>query len=159
VRKLDPTRLIVSGNAIPRNSAWHNSQESTWTNDDAKQYAEILRRDNPDPMDGISVHIYPSESYPAGMTNIADTIRLTARLAAEAKKPLFVGEFGVGRDAGPIQVQKRRLGETLAALKKSEVPLAALWVFDLPDQDKDWNISFHNDRAPLLEMVAEANRR
>lgn len=159
VRKWDPTRLIVSGNAIPRNSAWHNSEESSWTNDDAKQYAEILRRDNPDPMDGISVHIYPSESYPAGVTNLAEIIQLTARIAVAAKKPLFIGEFGVGRDAGPIEVQKRRLNETLVALKKFNVPLAALWVFDLPDQEKDWNISFHNDRAPLLHMVAEANRR
>jgi hypothetical protein len=44
-------------------------------------------------------------------------------------------------------------------LERASVPLAAIWVFDLPDQDKEWNITFHNERAPLLEMVVEANRR
>jgi hypothetical protein len=30
VRRLDPGRMIISGNALPRGSAWHNTHEKNW---------------------------------------------------------------------------------------------------------------------------------
>ena len=39
------------------------------------------------------------------------------------------------------------------------VPLAAFWVFDLDSQNQDWNVSFHNDRAWMVERVTQANAR
>ncbi len=58
VRKYDRTRIVCTGNSIPRPSAWHQMHEGTWTKDSPEQFAEMLAGDNPDPMDTISVHIY-----------------------------------------------------------------------------------------------------
>jgi len=158
-RWLDPGRLVFSGNALPRVSAWHNTYEKNWKSDDAEQFREVFRRDNPGPMNGISIHIYPGEPFPAGATNLAQAITLAAQEAVAAGKPLFVGEFGVSRRAGSIENQKRIFGELLAAIENAQAPLAAAWVFDFPGQEQDWNITFENDRAFFLKMISETNQR
>jgi hypothetical protein len=159
IRRLDPERLVLSGNALPRVSAWHNTHEKNWKSDDAEQFREVLRRDNPDPMNGISIHIYPGELFPAGATNLAETVTLVAQEAVAAGKPLFVGEFGVSRRTGSIENQKRIFGDLLVAIENAHVPLAAAWVFDFPGQDQDWSITFQNDRAFFLKMISETNQR
>ena len=77
----------------------------------------------------------------------------------EAKKPLFVGEFGVPEndsfDGDPRQEHK----EILDAIVECEVPLAAIWVFDLPMQENFINISPTNHRAYLLDELTKANER
>jgi hypothetical protein len=40
-----------------------------------------------------------------------------------------------------------------------QIDLAAFWVFDRKHQDDTWNVTFDNDRAYMLKLVAEANRR
>ena len=47
----------------------------------------------------------------------------------------------------------------VAAIETHQVPLSALWVFDYSPQDKDWNVTFDNDRSYMLRLIAEANRR
>ncbi len=47
----------------------------------------------------------------------------------------------------------------LRIIEESPVPLAALWVFDLPSQNADYNITAENDRPYQLREVAEANAR
>ena len=86
VRKHDPHRMISTGNSIPRPSAWHQMHEGTWTKDSPEQFAEMLRGDNPDPVDTISVHVYD---------DAADRLAEALKAAKRAGKPLFVGEFGV----------------------------------------------------------------
>ena len=85
VRKYDRTRLICTGNSIPRPSAWHQRHEGTWTKDSPEQFAEMLAGDNLDPVDTLSVHVYKEAAN-----------RLPQALDAthKAGKPLFVGEFG-----------------------------------------------------------------
>jgi len=158
-RRLDPQRLIVSGNSLPRAAAWHNANERNWTRDTSEQFSEILRRDNPDPMNAISVHIYPDQSFPAGAKSILETLSLVGEQSAASGKPLFVGEFGVSRRAGPIDDQKREFGQLLAAIEQARVPLAAVWVFDFPGQDMEWNITFQNDRVVFLKMICDVNKR
>jgi hypothetical protein len=159
VRRLDPTRLILSGNALPRASAWHNTHERSWSSDNSEQFREILLRDNPDPMNGISVHVYPTENPSNGSKSILETFQLVMRESKTAGKPLFVGEFGVSRKSGSIEEQKREFGECLKAIQSTQVPLAAAWVFDLPSQDQDWNINFQNERSIFLTMLAEMNQK
>jgi len=47
----------------------------------------------------------------------------------------------------------------LRIIEESPVPLAALWVFDLPSQNADYNITADNARSYQLREVAEANAR
>ena len=54
IRKYDRTRMICTGNSIPRPSAWHQMREGTWTKDSPEQYAQVLAEDNPDPVDTIT---------------------------------------------------------------------------------------------------------
>jgi hypothetical protein len=147
VRKIDPHRAISTGDAFPRESAWHNWKEKSWTKDTPEQAAGMLLGNAPDPVDLVSVHAYGD----AGRR-----IREARETAAKAGKPLFVGEFG---SPGPPEKSEKEFQALLAAVEEAQVPLAALWVYDFSGQDKDWNVTAANARAGQLRAVAEANAR
>lgn len=148
VRRHDPHRLILSGNAFPRPTAWHQKNEHSWGRDSESQWSEMLRDDNPDPMRSVSGRLYTH--------NDLALLPWAAREARDARKPLVVGELGV---PGTLTAESlRRFHEWLDALETHQVPLAALWVFDFEGQRHDWNVSFVNDRAPLLQLIAERQR-
>ena len=144
VRRYDPDRLLSTGDSFPRESAWHNWKEKTWVADTPAQAALMLRLDNPAPTDVISVHAY-GDSVAA--------LRADAALSRKWGKPLFVGEFGA---PGKSEAEFRSI---LKAIEDAEVPLASLWVYDLPSQDADFNVTASNGRAYQLRAVSEANAR
>ena len=160
VRAIDPSRPIFTGNSIPRASAWHNTHERSWKADSPEQFEEVLLRDNPSPIDTITVHVYPDAkgAYPAGAKTTSEVIGAVQRISRKAKKPLFLGEFGAPRSLGREQA-KTAFTEMLTAIEAHRVPLSAFWVFDLPSQDQDWNITFDNDRAELIDLAVAANQR
>lgn len=158
-RKYDKSRIIISGNSIPRPSAWHQRAEHTWTQDSEKQYAEMLLADNPDPMDTICIHLYPTDEKRFTRTvPDEELLKLTMDIAHKTKKPVFVGEFGVSKEKGS-EAASKRFTQLLSDIEKSGVPFAALWVYDYSDQDKDWNVTASNDRAYQLKAISEANGR
>jgi len=158
VRKYDKHRILITGNALPRPSAFHNSKEKSWKRDSKRQFEEILLRDNPDPFDTLCVHVYAKPDYPAQAKDPADLIQTLRHLSARAGKSLFIGEFGVPLTFGNDEEQ-RRFEELVNAIETHEVPLSAFWVFDYTGQDKDWNVTFANRRGYMLQRVAEANQR
>jgi hypothetical protein len=160
VRKFDTGRFITTGNAVPRPSAFHNITEHSWTTDTCEQFGEILLRDNPDPFDSICVHIYhePKSGYGGGATTVDQLIGLSKTFADQARKPLFLGEFGADKQLGPIK-ERECFEEFLAAIEKHRVPLSAFWVFDNPNMEKDWNVRFDNDRSYMLDLISAANAR
>jgi len=147
VRKHDPRRAISTGDAFPRESAWHNWKEKSWTKDAPEQFVEMLLGNAPAPVDLVSVHAYGGD---------VRRIREAQAAAAKAGKPLFVGEFGA---PGPPEKSEAEFRALLAAIEEAQVPLAALWVFDFSGQDRDWNVTPSNARAGQLRAVAEANGR
>ncbi|MFI5378824.1 MAG: cellulase family glycosylhydrolase [Tepidisphaerales bacterium] len=159
-RRLDPKHIILTGHSIPRASAWHNWKENKWTADTRDQFTEILLRDNPDPFDTLTVHTYYDKSgrYPGPSDSIDGMIAASVAAAAKARKPLFIGEFGAERQSDAA-TERAIFDEFLRAIEKHRVPLAAFWVFDQPDMDKSWNVTFTNDRAWVLEAVRAANKR
>ena len=161
VRKFDQNRIILSGNAMPRPAAWHNAREKSWVADNEAQFGEMLLRHNPDPMNVISVHLYHDRkgAYSGGAKTIGEAMSVANRMAKRAGKPLFIGEFGAERLLGSRERQQAVFEEFLEAIVQYRVPLAAFWVFDYDEQDKDWNVSFHNDRSYLIDLVAGANVR
>lgn len=146
VRKYDPARLIITGDSFLRSSAWHQKYENSWNQDTAEQFGEMLELVNPNPISGISMHLYDSEDEP----------RLNAALAVSLKlnKPIFVGEFGASGDAPEQAAKCRRL---LKAIVDHKIPLAALWVFDYKNQ-KDYSVTADNARSWQLDLISEANK-
>jgi predicted GH43/DUF377 family glycosyl hydrolase len=145
VRQHDPQRLIITGDAFPRPSAWHQERENRWKNDSPEQFAEVLALGTPDPIQVISVHMYKDDH-----TRLAAAMDVSRKL----NKPLFVGEFGVESNTPEDAARLRRM---VAALQASQVPLAALWVFDFQHQ-QDFSVTATNARAWQLDLIAEANR-
>ncbi|MDA3925906.1 MAG: cellulase family glycosylhydrolase [Kiritimatiellae bacterium] len=160
VRRYDKHRILITGNSIPRPHAWHNSKEKSWTLDSRDQFAEVLQRDNPDPFSMLCVHIYPRDNnkYPGGFISLPELIDGVHKIAGDSKKPLFIGEFGASLALGEPG-EKKKFSQLISAIETSEVPLSALWVFDHSGQNKDWNVTFNNQRAYMLKTVSEANRR
>jgi len=160
VRKHDPHRALITGNSIPRPSAYHNTSEKSWKTDSPKQFATVLLRDNPSPFNTISIHAYPQAGnrYSAAAKSLPGMIRTAQQIALKARKPLFIGEFGaplmLGKDA-----ERARFTELMNAIEANGIPLSAVWVFDHGMQSKDWNITFGNQRSYMLQRIAQANRR
>jgi hypothetical protein len=122
-------------------------KEGNWTPDNERQFRQMLRSLNPDPIDAISIHAYGED---------AERIAWSVRAAKSIKKPLFIGEFGVPGTGPEVEKEFRRM---LRIIEESHVPLAALWVFDLPSQNADYNITADNARSYQLREVAAANAR
>ena len=145
VRRHDARRLILSGNAFPRPSAWHQRHSGNWDRDTRSQWVEMLSGDNPAPMETFSGRLYTS-----------DDVRLldwASESARSSRRPLFVGEFGVPGPASADALDRMR--SLLDSLESRGVPLAALWVFDFDGQRADWNVTTENGRSGILALVAE----
>ncbi len=145
VRAHDSKRLILTGDSFPRLSAWHQQHENKWTQDTPEQFAEMLTLANPDPVSGIALHAYENDDkrFPEAMA-----------VARKLNKPLFVGEFGAQGETPEQAAKYRRL---LKAIVDHEIPLAALWVFDLKSQ-QDFNVTADNARSWQLDSISEANK-
>jgi len=150
VRQHDPLRIIISGNAFPRISAWHQVKEKSWRADTREQFAEMLAADNPPPINTLSVRGYDLST---------DLSRLDQAMSVSraGKKPLFVGEFGV--PGATTRESKEKFTTILSAIETNHVPLSALWVFDFDGQAKDWNVNATNDRSWQLDALQQANER
>ncbi|MCC6487657.1 MAG: cellulase family glycosylhydrolase, partial [Candidatus Hydrogenedentes bacterium] len=164
VRAIDPQRPITTGNSLPRPSAFHQREELTWTRDTREQFADALLSGTPGPMDLVSIHIYPHD-HPAYFsqpyTSYDDLLQVCLDATRAAGKALFVGEFGARDDAesGGPDLARREVLQAITALELNEVPLAALWVYDLPHQDSFANVTPTNARKHLLQAVELANHR
>ncbi len=149
VRRHDPRRLLISGNAFPRPTAWHQQHEGNWKLDAPEQWVEMLAADNPAPIASLSGRLYSTNDLSALAPAMAESRRLG--------KPLLIGEFGVPNPA--TETPLRQFREWLDALNTNGVPLVALWVFDFAGQAKDWNITAENSRREQLRLIAELNAR
>jgi len=111
-------------------------------------------------MDTLTARLYPGkiDKYPSGAKNVDDLTKIMMKWSVKAKKPLFIGEFGAQNSLGKKKMRKV-FEEIIAAIEKYKVPVSAFWVYDLPGQDKEWNITFDNDRAYMIQMVIDANER
>lgn len=150
VRRHDPHRAIISGNAFPRISAWHQWKKRSWQRDTPTQFAGMLAGDNPDPINTLSVRAY---DLTHDLGRIAEAMSISRKL----NKPLFVGEFGV--PGAMTSSSREAFSSILHSMETNHVAISALWVFDFNGQSTDWNVTATNFRAWQLEEVQKANQR
>lgn len=162
VRKQDAWRPIFSGHSHPRMYAWNNTASRSWKPDTQAQAREIILRDNPGPLNTIGIHFYGDQpvktelgEWAANRLHYLDWLR---DVADQAKRPLFVGEFGLAERKDDV-AERLVFEALLAEMEEAGVDLAAFWVYDLPKQGGSWNASFDNERAYMIALTAEANRR
>lgn len=149
VRRHDAQRLILSGNAFPRPSAWHQMHSRSWDRDTPEQWLEMLSADNPAPIQSFTGRLYSASDM--------ELLPPAAIHSRQSGRPLFIGEFGV---PGPLTENSlRQFRAQLEALDRNQIPIAALWVFDFKGQDADWNVTAANPRAELLRLTAALNAR
>ena len=156
VRQIDRRRMLSSGNSMPRASAYHNSHEKSWKVDSKAQTQKILKRDNPPPINTISIHFYAGNPFfERKKTEYSRFIENLVDVAKVAKKPVFIGEFGLCNGMGIAQSKiSGEFKQLLAVMKEARIPLAALWVYDLKSQKNTCNVTFTNTRSYQLKAIA-----
>lgn len=159
VRQLDSRRGITAGTDIPRYNV-SNLAAGRWWADSPTQFRAALGEVTPDPLNVISVHLYPDrEGRYFGFGNssqFSDILREVGKTGRSLGKQVFIGEFGVPRMADRDE-EKRQFRRLLDSIVAAPVNWAALWVYDFGFQEK-WNVRFDNDRAWQLEWIAQANQ-
>lgn len=147
VRRHDKRRMVISGNSIPRPTAWHQMKELSWTADTPEQYREMLVGDNPDPIDTLCIHAYEPGDF--------DRLASSMQASRASRKLLYVGEFGIkGVTPEVLATFRSQLERVLA----SGCALASAWNFT-PAGDSEYNFGVGGPRGAMLEELAQANRR
>jgi hypothetical protein len=162
------TRPISTGNSFPRSQAEQTRKTGQWKEPDRR--ADLLNNlqlvNPPHAYRFSSIHLYRDEvvtdrfawGYRASYDELLD---LAARAAREVGQVLFVGEFGASavHFSGDVDESVKENVRIIDAIVRNRVNLAAVWVYDFPQQEKDgWNISLVNGRREILDSVRDANR-
>lgn len=96
VKSLDPHgRLIASGHSVMRNAQWHLAYDRNWNHDSFSQYIEMTGIMTPEPMKGMSEHIYEEARVfsDLGELDRRGQIEQSMKAAAQLNKVFYVGEF------------------------------------------------------------------
>lgn len=159
-RRLDPTRPLTTGISLPLPNA-SNLAAGSWDLDTPAQFRDALRLQTPDPLDVISIHLYPyalQRRFKGSAASYQDVLAEVNSVARATNKRVFVGEFGVPKMSNR-EVEKKEFRNMLDALIQARPDWAALWVYDFWGQEGEWNVSFKNERRYQLEWLIQANRQ
>lgn len=171
VRAIDPYRIIESGNSEPRGSAWHLDHYDSWDMDTKAQFTEVLVRDNPDPLNVISVHAYAGTEKEffsdQPVKTFSGLMAETRKAGATVNKPIFLGEFSTPSYLPPEYTQPNpnehaQFNELIAAIEDNKIPLSAVWTFGRWSgygPDASYDIEDNNARGYMLDLIEAANER
>jgi hypothetical protein len=164
VREIDGHRILLTGNHIPRLSAYHMLIEGRSGADSPAQFGKMLLRQSPGLFSPVCIHGGPM----AGPLNLArrpvsynELIHICADAARSASKSLYIEEFTTCSPRTECSVATRResVNEVLAAIRANNVPLASVWVYGRKLIHDPNSLSFDDDTAPALEMIGDFNRK
>ena len=160
VREIDDHRIVITGNAIPRFSAYH-MQTGSHGPDSLEQFATMLLRQNPGPFKPVCIHTSPVSPLPHFAKRYNDLIQICAGAARSASKSLYIEEFTTcpARTQCSIATRRQNVNEVLAAIQANNVPLASVWVYERKMIRDPNSLSFGNDTASVLQMIGDFNRK
>jgi hypothetical protein len=159
VRKLDRERAISSGNDLPRTDAFHLQTAGRGEMDTRAEWTSMFLNENK-AFPILSIHVYLNRTRPFFSDQPVDlpaVIEAVQQIGLSAKKPVFVGEFGPTANDRKAGLEQFRL--LLRAIQSAAIPLAAVWNFGgrMQSEGLDWNITFENGNACLLDEIAAIN--
>ncbi len=166
VRSIDPTRPIITGNAGPREHAEDIRLGHAWSELDTRdEFKANISLVTPSPCDMVSIHIgddvFHERFAPGYHPSYDDIVSLAMEASVQNGKALFVGEMSVSDYIHGLETAAPLMQEMLDVVVEHDVPLAAVWVFDMPVSDDDSsrgrNIRPPNTRMYLLEAIRDAN--
>lgn len=159
VKSLDPhSRVVASGNSIMRNSQYHQMKYASWGTDSFEEYVEVCGIFNPDPMTGMSEHIYEDARVfsDKGTVGRSEQISLAKEAAARLGKVYYVGEF-----TGP----KTAEGDSLKVRKHfisyyaQRVQISLMWNYALKG-DIEWSFKADTPYGRMaFNLMREYNER
>lgn len=164
VRSIDSKRILLTGNSLPRASAYNNATEGGMKPDTEQQFATILLRDNPGPYSPICIHTSPASVtryFADRKVSYEELLQTCVRIGRSAGKPVYVEEFvpvPARPDGRGSLTEREYFSRELAAIKASGAPLASVWVYDRKLSPDRSNLTFDNERSYMLQMVAASNR-
>ncbi len=148
VRSLDEQgRVIASGNSVMRNAQWNLANNGSWTNDTFKQYVEITGVMTPDPMDGMSEHLYEESRVFSDLGTLNRTYQIIrAKEAAETLgKVYYIGEFtGPATARGDSLTVKKHYSAYLS----QKVQLSLIWNYALRGEI-EWSFKAGTDYGDM----------
>ena len=159
-RRLDPHRPILTGDALPRPSAAHNTRDNTWDMDGPEEWDAQLAADNPPAFNAVSIHVYPHNhegTYFEPAVSLEALVDRCAQVARASGRPLYMGEFGWSRTEGE-EAERQWMERMLRLIEKHRIPWSAFWVYDYSPQDDSFNIAPGGDRVWILEALGRFNR-
>jgi hypothetical protein len=160
VRESDEHRILLTGNALPRFSAYH-MQAGSRGPDTLQQWATMLLRQNPGPFNPVCIHSSPVSPLPHFAKGYNELIQTCASAARTASKSLYIEEFVTCPPKTECSTVTRRenVGKVLAAIQANNVPLASVWNYGRKLMRDPNSLSFDDDTAPVLQMIGDFNRK
>ena len=152
IRSVDPNRCIHAGSGNARGDQWHMTNYCLWNPDTPAQYARALADANPDPVDTLDTHYYPSGG-PAGS---GCSWGVYNALALQLRKPVYAEEFGEG-GGDTSQVTAANFNFSLSDLIANRVPLMSEWFIGAPQVPGTDDTAPTGTWAYMWNALAQAN--
>ena len=164
VREIDGHRMLLTGNSVPRFSAYHMQTERRNGADNAEQFATMLLRQNPGPFNPICIHSAPMSPMPhfaKRPVSYNELIQTSAGAARSASKSLYIEEFVTcpAKTECSIATRLEYVNEVLAAIQAHNVSLGSVWVYGRKMIHDPNSLSFDDDTAPILQMIGDFNQK
>jgi hypothetical protein len=87
-----------------------------------------------------------------------EIVKVQMATAAQAKKPLVLGEFG-SQTSTVVGQEQAQFNELMTSIENNKVPLALLWVYDYAPQESSWNVTPYNSKKYQLDAIVSLNQK
>ena len=161
VRTIDPHRILLTGNSLPRGNAYHNSLIGPAALDTEGEFARILLRDNPGPFSPICIHANAStvgRYFADRRVSFQQLLETCRRIGESAGKPIYLEEMiplPLDQSLIPLTNGRDYFSTEFQAVKNSHIPLASLWEYDRKTSHDPYSATFENANAFTLQMIAD----
>jgi hypothetical protein len=164
VREIDGHRILLTGNSIPRFSAYHMQTERRPGPDSREQFSTMLLRQNPGAFNPVCIHTAPVSPLPhfaRRPVSYNELIQTCAGAARSASKSLSIEEFITcpPKTECSIATRQQNVNEVLAAIQANNVSLASVWVYQRKMIHDPNSLSFDDDTASVLQMIGDFNQK